>query len=243
MNQPLGDQTIHGPAPIVRVGDRFVDQRIGRRRRPRDGRTAKRALDLAFAVPLALAAAPVIGVAAIAIRLTSRGPALFRQVRIGHRGEPFTVYKLRTMRLGVENPEAVAQIRQELLDPGYVPTTSDGAFKPERDVRVTRVGAFLRYTSFDELPQLWNVLKGNMSLVGPRPLVPWEVELLPPESLARTEVLPGITGLWQVNDRYSVSVHEMMSLDITYVRTRTLRLDVQIIFRTAWNMLRGDGAR
>jgi lipopolysaccharide/colanic/teichoic acid biosynthesis glycosyltransferase len=208
-----------------------------------DGPIVKRMVDLAVGVPLLLAAAPIIAAASVAIWLTSRGPAIFKQVRIGHRDKPFTIYKLRTMRLGMDNPAAVEMQRMELLDPDYKPPTSDGAFKPEKDPRVTKIGALLRYTSLDELPQLINVVKGEMSLVGPRPLVPWEVELLSPAARHRTNVPPGITGLWQVNDRYSVSAHEMLELDQSYARNRTLRLDLEIISRTARNMLRGDGAR
>jgi lipopolysaccharide/colanic/teichoic acid biosynthesis glycosyltransferase len=208
-----------------------------------DGPIVKRVVDLAVGIPLLIVAAPIIGAACVAVWASSRGPAIFKQVRIGHRDKPFTIYKLRTMRIGMENPAAVEMQRMELLDPDYKPPTSDGAFKPERDPRVTKIGALLRYTSLDELPQLMNVVKGEMSLVGPRPLVPWEVELLSAEARRRTDVPPGITGLWQVNDRYSVSAHEMLELDRDYAANRTLRLDLEIIVRTARNMLRGDGAR
>jgi lipopolysaccharide/colanic/teichoic acid biosynthesis glycosyltransferase len=208
-----------------------------------DGPIVKRMVDLAVGIPLLIAAAPFIAAACVAVWASSRGPAIFKQVRIGHRDKPFTIYKLRTMRIGMENPAAVEMQRMELLDPDYKPPTSDGAFKPERDPRVTKVGALLRYTSLDELPQLMNVVKGEMSLVGPRPLVPWEVELLSADARCRTDVPPGITGLWQVNDRYSVSAHEMLELDRDYAANRTLRLDLEIIVRTARNMLRGDGAR
>jgi lipopolysaccharide/colanic/teichoic acid biosynthesis glycosyltransferase len=230
---------------VVQVGSqpRFVLSRSEPSRVVWDGPIAKRAVDLAVGVPLLIVAAPIIAAASIAVWFSSRGPAIFKQVRIGHRDKPFTIYKLRTMRLGMENPDAVEMQRMELLDPDYKPPTSDGAFKPEKDPRVTRVGAFLRYTSLDELPQLMNVVKGEMSLVGPRPLVPWEVELLSPNARRRTDVPPGITGLWQVNDRYSVSAHEMLELDLSYARHRSLRLDLEIIVRTALNMLRGDGAR
>jgi lipopolysaccharide/colanic/teichoic acid biosynthesis glycosyltransferase len=201
----------------------------------------KRVLDLALAVPALFVAAPVMLVAAILIRLTSRGPALYRQTRIGRGEQPFTMLKLRTMRIDGDDAAQRAFNTREILgdaDPG----TSDGVFKLEQDPRITPVGRLLRRFSIDELPQLLNVISGEMSLVGPRPSLPWEVELYTPEQRRRHECMPGITGLWQVSGRSDLAWEETVRLDLYYVDHWSPVMDIAIILRTFSAVARGSGA-
>jgi lipopolysaccharide/colanic/teichoic acid biosynthesis glycosyltransferase len=165
------------------------------------------------------------------IRFTSRGPALYRQVRIGRAEQPFTILKLRTMRVDGDDAAQRAFNTREIHGDAN-PGTSDGAFKIERDPRITSVGQFLRRFSIDELPQLFNVISGDMSLVGPRPSLPWEVELYTPEQRRRHECVPGITGLWQVSGRNRLSMPEMLDLDVEYLERRSLLLDIWLLLRT-----------
>jgi lipopolysaccharide/colanic/teichoic acid biosynthesis glycosyltransferase len=220
-----GSQT----APAVR--DRTANQR-----------RRKRVFDLAVACPLLLLCAPLIIGAAVLIRLTSRGPVLIRQIRIGQNELPFTMFKFRTMHLDADDaPLRQMNIRELLGDPK--PRTSDGVFKLEADRRITNVGRLLRRFSVDELPQLFNVLRGEMSVVGPRPSLPWEVELFTPEQHRRHECLPGLTGLWQVSGRNRLSMPEMLALDLIYARSRSLRLDLWILCRTPGAVLFDRTAR
>ncbi len=199
----------------------------------------RRALDVAAAlVGLAVLAVPM-AVIAVAIRLESPGPALFRQRRIGREGRPFTLYKFRTMRQGAGDGPLREQIARELAGED---TSSRGSFKIDDDARVTRVGRLLRATSLDELPQLVNVLTGSMTLVGPRPCLEWEAEMFPPAYHERFRVRPGLTGLWQVSGRSTLSTLAMLELDVRYVRSRTLAADLAILARTPRALLRG-GAR
>lgn len=191
---------------------------------------SKRALDLAIATPALLVAAPIILVAALLVRLTSPGPAFFRQARIGQGERPFSMFKLRTMRIDSDHAAFRDFNTRELR--GEAAPASDGIYKLEADPRMTAVGRALRRTSIDELPQLLNVIRGEMSLVGPRPSLPWEVELYSPEQRRRHECLPGITGLWQVSGRNRLSMPEMLALDLAYLERRSLWLDLLIICRT-----------
>jgi lipopolysaccharide/colanic/teichoic acid biosynthesis glycosyltransferase len=156
---------------------------------------------------------------------------LFRQVRIGQDEQPFAMFKFRTMHVGSDDGPLrelnVAELRG-IAEPG----TSDGVFKLENDPRVTPVGRILRRFSIDELPQLFNVVRGEMSLVGPRPALPWEVELFTPEQRGRHACVPGITGLWQVSGRNRLSMPQMLALDVLYVERRSLLLDLRILLRT-----------
>jgi lipopolysaccharide/colanic/teichoic acid biosynthesis glycosyltransferase len=179
-------------------------------------------------------------VTGVLVRLTSPGPALFRQRRVGYRGRSFTMYKFRTMRTGVGDEMLRELIAAELRGED---TSVDGSYKLDKDPRVTPIGAFLRKTSLDELPQLINVLLGDMSLVGPRPCLEWEARMFPTEFWPRFSVRPGITGLWQVSGRSTVSTLEMLHLDLAYVRTRNLVGDLSILLRTLPSMLRESGAR
>lgn len=194
-------------------------------------RLAKRALDLAVACPILALASPLMLVAFVLIRLTSPGPALIRQTRIGQHERPFAMFKFRTMHVDADDTAMRLMNMRELAgetDPG----TSDGAFKPDADPRITRVGRLLRRYSIDELPQLFNVLSGEMSLVGPRPSLPWEVELYTPEQRMRHVCLPGLTGLWQVSGRNRLPMPEMLRLDLVYARSWSLSLDLWILCRT-----------
>jgi lipopolysaccharide/colanic/teichoic acid biosynthesis glycosyltransferase len=196
-------------------------------------RLTRRALDTAVAALTLLLATPLLLLAAAMIRLDSRGPAIFRQRRIGLNEAEFTVNKFRTMTSGAD-PAPHREYIAELVS-GEGAKRSDGKrslFKLAVDDRVTRVGAFLRRTSLDELPQLWNVLRGDMSLVGPRPVVPYELQHYSPRSFKRFAVKPGLTGLWQVSGRNEKSYEEMIELDIEYVETRSLRLDLLILLKT-----------
>jgi lipopolysaccharide/colanic/teichoic acid biosynthesis glycosyltransferase len=198
---------------------------------------AKRALDLALATLALVVSAPVMLIAAGLVRLSSPGPVLFRQVRIGRGERPFTMLKLRTMYVDSDERASREFNTCELL--GEAKPDSDGVFKLENDPRIVPVGRFLRRYSIDELPQLLNVLRGEMSLVGPRPSLPWEVELYSPEQRRRHECLPGLTGLWQVSGRNRLSMPQMLSLDLEYVERRSLRLDLWILWRTLPAVLAG----
>ena len=193
----------------------------------------KQVMDRTLAVLLVLALSPVLIVTAAAIRLTDHGPVFFRQKRVGIRGEVFEIYKFRTMVVDAEARLAALRAR------------SDGngvLFKMQNDPRVTKVGAILRRYSIDELPQLFNVINGEMSLVGPRPPLPAEVEQYEPDALRRLHVRPGMTGLWQVSGRSSLSLEESVRLDLSYVENWSLGLDLIILWRTARAVLVGDGA-
>ena len=184
---------------------------------------AKRALDMALSAIFLILAAPVLAMAMLLVRLTSRGPAIFVQKRIGFEGRKFDMYKLRTMRRGAES------LQDELAS-----CLEDRTFlKVADDPRVTRIGRLLRKWSIDELPQLWNVLKGDMSLVGPRPLLLCDFRKFPKrEQLRRFSVKPGVTGLWQVSGRSSLPDSERMRLDLDYVDHWSLGRDLAILART-----------
>ena len=196
-------------------------------------RRVKRFLDEALASVLLVLTSPLLLLAMAAIRLTSRGPAIYRQPRIGYRCEPFAMYKLRTMRLGAEREE-----ERILADnPGLT------FVKLSRDPRVTAVGRLLRRTSLDELPQLVNVLRGEMSLVGPRPILLNDFRRFPRgEQLCRFAVLPGLTGLWQVSGRSLTSEEERLRLDLEYVESWSLARDLRILLRTLPAVISGRGA-
>ena len=159
---------------------------------------------------------------------------------MGYRGETFTMYKFRTMRTGVGDEMLRRLVAAELRGED---TSVEGSYKLDRDPRVTPIGVFLRKTSLDELPQLFNVLVGTMSLVGPRPCLEWEADMFPAEFRSRFSVRPGLTGLWQVSGRSTMSTLEMLHLDLTYVRERCFLGDLSILVRTIPSMLRNDGAR
>ncbi len=192
----------------------------------------KRMVDVVLclvALPLAL---PLMGVIALVVRLDSPGPVVFSHLRTGRHGARFKMYKFRTM---LQNAE---ELKPSLAHLNILPAPD---FKVPNDPRITRVGRFLRTSSLDELPQLWNVLRGEMSLVGPRPtsFAPSTYELW---HTARLEVAPGITGLWQVSGRNEMTFDERLRLDIAYIRTMSLWLDCKIMLITVLSVLRRSGA-
>jgi exopolysaccharide biosynthesis polyprenyl glycosylphosphotransferase len=195
-------------------------------------RAAKAVIDRVLALVLLVTLAVPMLLIGLVVRITSPGPALFRQVRVGLAGRPFTMYKFRSMVDGAE-AQRDALARNDLDGP---------LFKDRDDPRVTRFGGWLRRHSLDELPQLWNVLKGEMSLVGPRPMLPSEVEELPDRAARRTLVKPGITGLWQVSGRSEVQWSQAIRLDLYYVENWSLSLDFVILLRTLLAVLQGRGA-
>ncbi|MGZ8647891.1 MAG: sugar transferase [Solirubrobacteraceae bacterium] len=196
---------------------------------------ACRTLDLIVAAALVLVLAPLIVVIALLVKLDSPGPVLFRQHRLGRAREPFRVAKFRTMRHGADH-----DVHRDYM----LALIASGTPAPKLagDARVTRFGRFLRRTSLDELPQLWNVLRGDMSLVGPRPPIPYEVEHYPPHWFTRFAVKPGLTGLWQVSGRSEVSLEQMIELDAEYVHRRSLLLNLWILLRTVPAVLTARGA-
>ena len=201
---------------------------------------ARRAVDLLVVMIALLVLAIPMLLIAMAIRLGTPGPALYRQQRLGRGGRPFTMYKFRTMRTGCSDAQHRALIARELRGED---TSVDGSWKIDSDPRVTRIGSILRRTSVDELPQLLNVLRGQMSLVGPRPCLDWEAEMFPAKFAERFDVPPGLTGLWQVSGRSTMGTLEMLELDLAYVRSWSFWTDVAILLRTIPALLRGHGAR
>ncbi len=194
-------------------------------------RSAVRALDLAVAGGALIVLSPVLLMIAIAIRLGSTGPAIFRQRRVGKDMQEFELYKFRTMRTGAD-PEPHRAYVRTLLTSDHQQSQDGKLYKLSVDDRITSVGRFLRSWSLDELPQLVNVLRGEMSLVGPRPVIPYEVEHYPESYLPRFSVKPGLTGLWQVSGRNERTYHEMVCADVEYAARRTLWLDLKILGKT-----------
>ncbi len=200
-------------------------------------RLPKRLLDLAVGVSALLVLGVVMLVVAAVIRLTSPGPALFRQVRIGKDHQPFVMFKFRTMRSGSSDEVHREYVRSMLA--GEI-SSVDGLYKLDRDPRITPVGALLRRLSLDELPQLLNVLRGEMSLVGPRPALPWELELLPAWAEPRFRVPPGLTGLWQVSGRNRLTMLRAVELDVEYASHSSFWTDLKILLLTVPALLRGE---
>jgi exopolysaccharide biosynthesis polyprenyl glycosylphosphotransferase len=216
----------------------------------------KRAFDVAVAALTLAVISPLFVLIAIAIKLTSRGPILYRQLRVGLGGKPFTFLKFRSMRVGSDAgihrtytkdwiygrtgesepaPRSVGAAARAGPNGGG----TAGIHKITADPRVTLVGHVLRRTSLDELPQLWNVLRGDMSMVGPRPPIPYEVERYTEWHKRRLEVLPGITGLWQVSGRNALSFDQMVRLDIQYIETWSVEQDIRILLKTVPVVLLG----
>jgi lipopolysaccharide/colanic/teichoic acid biosynthesis glycosyltransferase len=210
---------------------------------PQGSYALKRPLDVLGALLALLLFAPLMIVVALAIAWTSRGPIIFKQQRVGYGGRPFTFYKFRSMAVNNDDSAHRAFAAQHILSQNPV-TASDGTrnmgaptqarvYKIKADARVTRVGRFIRKTSIDELPQLFNVLKGEMSLVGPRPPLPYETAVYKSWHLRRLmTVKPGMTGVWQVEGRSSVTFNEMVRMDLRYIRECTLRHDLTLLLKT-----------
>jgi exopolysaccharide biosynthesis WecB/TagA/CpsF family protein len=194
---------------------------------------SKRALDVAVAGSALLALTPVLAASALAVKLTSPGPVLFRQARIGLDGTKFEMLKFRSMHVDAEAR------RDQLLSAS---DRDDVCFKMKNDPRLTPVGKFIRRFSIDELPQLWNVIRGDMSVVGPRPALPEEVAAYPTGALRRLSGVPGITGIWQVSGRAEVSFDRMVAMDIAYLRSKSMTLDLMLIALTVRAVVTGRGA-
>ena len=209
-------------------------------------RMLKRIMDLVGALVLLVVLSPVMAATALAVALTSPGPIIFRQARLGRRGAPFVFYKFRSMYTNADDQihrDYVRRLIEGRLDEVNQGDADDPHYKIKSDPRVTRVGRFIRKTSIDELPQLFNVLKGDMSLVGPRPPLPYEVQKYQPWHLARVlDIKPGITGLWQVEGRSKVSFDDMVRLDLRYQREWSLLTDIRILLKTVGVVLRREGA-
>ena len=215
-----------GPAPAVRYD------------------VLKRVLDATVSGTLLIVLSPLLLLIAALVRLGSHGPVLFRQVRVGRMAEPFTMLKFRTMHTGADHKVHQDYVTAFIKANGQVnDSAKNGVFKLTNDRRVTQVGRLLRKTSLDELPQLWNVLRGDMSLVGPRPPLPYELEQYEPWHRCRVlEARPGITGLWQVTGRSRTTFDEMVRLDLRYARTRSFWTDIKILLATPAAVLSGKGA-
>ena len=193
----------------------------------------KRLIDVLIAGLVLVAAMPILLAILVAVRLDTPGPAIFVQERVGRRGRTFRFYKFRSMFVDAEVRKAEVLSRNEVDGP---------VFKMRRDPRVTRVGGFLRRTSLDELPQLVNVLKGEMSMVGPRPPLPREVAQYRPSDMIRLSVKPGLTCLWQIRGRSTIGFEKWMEYDREYVRNLSPWLDLSILVRTVWAVLSCRGA-
>jgi len=232
-----GGLTISGPG----VDWRDWANELPSAERSRSTDAACRALDIAASVLLLVVLSPLLLAIAIAIRIDSPGSPIFRQRRVGRDLRPFTVNKFRTMRSGAGDAPHRDYVLRLIADHRH-----RGAARPmlklSGDQRVTRLGHFLRRSSLDELPQLWNVLRGEMSLVGPRPPIPYEVENYPLEWMARFVVKPGVTGLWQVSGRSERTLAEMIALDLEYTRRRSVRFNLEILLRTIPTVLNRRGA-
>jgi lipopolysaccharide/colanic/teichoic acid biosynthesis glycosyltransferase len=205
----------------------------------------KRAMDILGSLTGILLFCPPMLVIAASIKLTSRGHVLFRQQRLGLLGKPFTFLKFRSMRAACDPSLHKAYVTKLIkgenseINKG---TADQAVYKITHDPRVTPIGRFLRKSSLDELPQFFNVLKGDMSLVGPRPPIPYECDQYKRWHCRRVlEVKPGITGLWQVSGRSSTTFDEMVRLDLKYVRTWDLWLDIKILFKTFWAVISAKG--
>lgn len=194
---------------------------------------AKRITDVLFSGIGLIILSPVFVIVAIAIKLDSKGPIFFKQDRVGKDEELFSMYKFRSMVVNAEELKKELENQNEMSGP---------MFKMKKDPRITRVGRFIRKTSIDELPQLVNVIKGDMSLVGPRPSLPKEVEQFEPWMKERLTVQPGITCFWQVMGRNSIPFEEWMKLDLKYVRERNYFLDIKLIFKTFFVLFGDDSA-
>jgi len=237
---------LQGPSIAIRLSSQMEAHRLTRgvasaASEPASHAAARRGLDLLGATTLLVLLSPLLFVLAVAIRLNSRGPAFFRQRRVGRDGREFTVLKFRSMRVDADprghREYVTALIQGERCDGGR-----ENLYKLAVDDRVTTVGRWIRRWSLDELPQLLNVVGGDMALVGPRPAIPYEVAEYPTWYLQRFAVKPGLTGLWQVSGRSERTYEEMVRLDIEYTQTRTLLGDLSILAKTPWVVVGRKGA-
>jgi lipopolysaccharide/colanic/teichoic acid biosynthesis glycosyltransferase len=227
-----------GRAPTLTVPERSGVATAG----GRAAEAMRNVLDVSVASLALVVLAMPMAIIAVAVKVSSPGPVLFRQRRIGRNRAPFTLLKFRTMPTDTGR-EAEAALRELIAaEMRGEDTTHDGSTKLSAEV-ATGLGAWLRRTSLDELPQLINILRREMSLVGPRPCLEWEAAMFPAEAAERFAVRPGLTGLWQVSGRSTLTTPTMLRLDTEYVRTRSIGGDIAILARTVPTVLRGAGAR
>lgn len=201
----------------------------------------KRVFDFCFALFAILLFSPIMLAIALGIRISSPGPILYRQKRIGKDGMPFIMLKFRSMQVS-NNPDLHQEYVQNLINHNLSPLDlGKNSLKIIGDPRITGIGKYLRKYSVDELPQFFNVLKGEMSIIGPRPPLPYEYEVYKEWHKQRLTALPGITGLWQVMKHNTVSFDEMVHIDLDYIRSMNLWMDLKIILLTPIEMIRGKG--
>jgi lipopolysaccharide/colanic/teichoic acid biosynthesis glycosyltransferase len=220
----------------------FKDEKRQVRQRPL-ALAVYRCIDVGIAIVCLIVCAPLLAIVCLVIRLESEGPAIFRQRRLGRDKRPFTVHKFRTMRIEAD-PEVHREYVEQLIrgdERSHADSDGRDLYKLASDDRVTRAGGILRKTSFDELPQLYDVLRGHMSLVGPRPVIGYEAELYPSSYDRRFAVKPGLTGLWQVNGRNERTYSEMVAFDTDWVERRSIALYLSILARTPWVLIRRRG--
>ena len=194
----------------------------------------KRALDISVAATVLIILSPVFAIVALLVKLETPGPVFFKQTRVGLNGRHFTMWKFRSMGVNAEAVKSSLSDQNE-MENGVL-------FKMKNDPRITRVGAFIRKASIDELPQIFNVLIGDMSLVGPRPPVPSEVEQYSMSDLRRLSVVPGITCIWQVSGRSDIPFKQQVELDVKYIETQSFFLDLVLLFKTVPAVLTARGA-
>lgn len=219
-------KAIEGRPPGARAREKAMNARLVH---PEDRALWKRVLDISCLLMAAPILAPLMLIISLGIKIVSRGPVFFQQVRIGYRGRPFRLYKFRSMEVDV-NPEIHEKYMRHLMQTDAPMKKLDEASDPA----LISWGLFLRASGLDELPQIINVIRGEMSLVGPRPCTTYEYERYLPWHKHRLRTLPGITGLWQVSGKNKTTFTEMMHLDIAYTRQKSLWLDIKILARTLW---------
>lgn len=235
-----------GPKAGPSVDKKLYPEMHAEKKSRRLSRAIKRAIDIAGSLAALIVLFPLLAVIAVGVKLSSKGPILFRQGRVGQHGVVFQFLKFRSMRVD-SDPRVHREFVNEFIRGSARGSATDRknskVFKITDDPRVTRVGAILRKTSLDELPQFWNVLVGDMSLVGPRPPIPYELDSYRTWHKRRIfEVKPGITGLWQVYGRSRTTFDEMVRLDLRYARTWSVLLDLKILVQTPRAMFSGEGA-
>jgi lipopolysaccharide/colanic/teichoic acid biosynthesis glycosyltransferase len=214
------------------------------RRRSWLARAGKRSIDVVVSLLVLVFGFPFFLAIALMIKITSRGPVFFRQRRVGCNGSTFILYKFRTMRVGIDD-KVHREFTKNFINGDGMHTeldrNGDNVYKLTNDPRVTGVGNFLRRVSLDELPQFINILKGEMAIVGPRPSLPYEYDCYKDWHKLRVKVKPGLTGLWQVSGRSTVTFDEMVKLDLYYIESWTMLMDIKIMFKTLPVMLAGTG--
>lgn len=240
----LGLRIAQAPAPVGSAPDQPLLTEPARHSRL--AVAIKRLIDIVGSVLALAVLSPLMLATALAVKATSKGPVIYKQIRLGYGGVPFVFYKFRSMRTDAEDTihrSYVSNFIKQGSEEGNNGDSGTPFFKIKDDPRVTPIGAFIRRFSIDELPQLYNVLKGDMSLVGPRPPIPYEVEAYRTWHLRRIlEVKPGLTGLWQVEGRSQVSFDDMVRLDLRYAQNWSLLLDLKILLKTVKVVLQGRGS-